>query len=294
MNKFNTIVESHEVKSSKESGVQVNGLALPFEKVSRNGFTYIKESIENAYKSLEGAPVLFNHNTENVIGHVEVTGLDGQGMTYEMDLDPEDVIARKVARGDLTKVSIQCSYDENKSYIDDEGVTHAYINEFYELSVVSIPGFADTTAQVREKLKESHTQTLEKEDGKNTMSEEEQPKEEMPVEEPQTTETPETSESEEQVEQTTTEEESDVIKRVAVLEKQMAAMTAKLEEASEPEKDDEQEEAEDEETPEEEDEEKKREEAINNDKVITTAESVSQKPVKLSREELIETVKELI
>ena len=161
--KQNTVfiqVENYTAQESisGETSVSVTGLALPFNKVSRNGFTYIKESIEQTYKTLEGKPVLFNHNAEKPIGHVVSVELREDGMYYEMDLDPEEAITRKLRRGDIKNVSIQCMYDETGSYIDDDGVTNAYIQEFLELSVVTLPGFVDTTAQVMEKLKENISQ----------------------------------------------------------------------------------------------------------------------------------------
>ena len=146
-NTFNIAIVDLNITSS-DNGVTVKGLALPYDKISRNGFTYIKESIDETYHTLQGKPSLFNHNVENVIGHVVSTSISDEGMVYELNLDPEEPIARKVKRGDIKKVSIRCMYDEGKSYIDENGVTHAYIQEFLELSIVTIPGFEDTTAQV--------------------------------------------------------------------------------------------------------------------------------------------------
>lgn len=278
MTKFSTVVESFEVSRSKEDGVSVSGLALPFDKVSRNGFTYVKESIQDAYQSLIGAPVLFNHNTENVIGHVGNVSLSGEGMTYEMNLDPEEPIARKVARKDLTKVSIQCIYDEEKSYIDEEGITHAYIREFLELSVVSIPGFADTTAQVVENLQNKKPKL----EGTEKMSEQEiKPDEQTPAPEPK---------DEKQV---TEESDSDMEDRIAALEKQVAAMSDKLSEMDDSEEEPKTEEAEDEETPEE-DEEKKVEEAIKENKKTISAESIKPQKVILTKEELKKNLMELL
>lgn len=152
-NKLRIACESLSVEES-DVGVVASGLALPLNKVSRNDFTYVTESIENTYKSLIGAPVLFNHNSDMVIGHVKDARMTEAGLEYTFDLDPNDKIAQKVKRKDLTKVSIQCMFDDEKSKEDSDGVTHAYITEFLELSVVSIPGFADTTIQLQEKLRD--------------------------------------------------------------------------------------------------------------------------------------------
>lgn len=160
-NTVNIAVESYDLSENTQGGVTVVGLALPFNKVSRNGFTYATESVKENFGSLIGAPVLFNHNSENVIGHVKNASVTESGLMYEMDLDPSEPITAKLKRGDLKKVSIQCIYDGDKSFITEEGVTNAYIKEFLELSVVSIPGFADTTAQVVETFKSDKLQSKE-------------------------------------------------------------------------------------------------------------------------------------
>lgn len=146
-------VQTEQLHVQKASnGLSVKGEALPFEKVSRNGFRYIKESVENTFQSLIGASMLFNHNQDRSIGHVKNAYVQEGALFYEADLDPEDEVARKVARGDISKVSIQVAYDEDKSYIDDEGTVHAWVKEFYELSAVTIPGFVDTSIQLAESL----------------------------------------------------------------------------------------------------------------------------------------------
>lgn len=192
-NSMNIRVESFEVAKTSE-GLNVTGLALPFGKVSRNGFLYLSEGINEKAGTLVGRPVLFNHDPEKVIGHVESIEIKDDGLHYVMDLDSEGPygwVARKVERGDLKNVSIQAQYDPKKSFITDEGVTHAYIEEFYELSVVTIPGFADTTAQVMEKLKaevdimkEQKPKAVESEEPKKVDETPEEPKDKVEESEP--------------------------------------------------------------------------------------------------------------
>jgi len=297
-NTFHTLVETHEVLESKEHGMGVVGLALPFDKVSRNGFRYITESIRSAVNSVIGAPALFNHDSEKVIGHVENASFDGQGMTYRMNLDeagPYGWVANKVRRGDLKKVSIQCLYDEDKSFLDDDGVMNAWVNEFLEISVVTIPGFADTTAQAVESLK-----LLSK--GTETMSEEEQPKQEDVVEtsEPQAEapaveETPKEDESPkeevaktEAVDDNEDEEEEDKKSskeedRMGNLENEVAALKVAISKLTKGK------EADDEESEEPaEDKEKKVEEAIRNDKISISTENVVEESITLSTSDLKE------
>jgi len=194
--KFNIAVESvstgtvqtDKTISENSESIKVSGLALPFNVASRNGFMYGSESVKRTFQSLIGRPVLFNHNSESVIGHVEDVTITEQGMTYKMDIDrigPLGWVARKLERGDLKNVSIQASFDPQTSFIDEEGVTHANIHEFYELSVVTIPGFADTTATVVEMLKEKQkSECTVKQSEAQIMTEEEQPKTDAPTEEP--------------------------------------------------------------------------------------------------------------
>lgn len=195
--------ESFESEISKE-GVIVSGLALPFNKISRNGFTYTTESIKSSYKTLEGAPVLFNHDPNIVLGHVTEVFLSDTGMEYKIDLDSEESnIIRKIKRKDINKVSIQCIFDAEKSFVTEEtGVTNAYINEFLELSIVTIPGFADTTAALVESFKSKRGIQM-----KNKSKEQEEPK---PEDEKKTEQDP-TPEDEKKTEQ----EEEDPIKKIA-------------------------------------------------------------------------------
>lgn len=162
-NKFKFLVESFKVSEEAKdtSSTKVTGLALPIGKVSRNGFAYDPESIKETYKTLEGVPVCFNHDSNQVLGHVTSVALESEGVTYEMDLDSEEAVVKKVRRGDITKVSIQCIYDQDKSSIDAAGIVHAYIKEFLELSIVTIPGFADTSATVVESLREIKSKSKE-------------------------------------------------------------------------------------------------------------------------------------
>lgn len=121
----------------------VTGMALPFEEVSRNGVQYSRSSVEENADTLEGQPVLFNHDEDEVAGHVKSVEVKDDGLFYEMDLDPEHELARKVERGDISSVSIQAFVERR------EGDTPVVdVTEFLELSLVSIPGFEQTSTNV--------------------------------------------------------------------------------------------------------------------------------------------------
>ena len=266
----NIQVESFSVNKTQE-GMKVSGLALPVDTVSRNGFLYMSEGVKSKGKTLEGRPVLFNHDPEKVIGHVQSVEIGDKGLNYIMDLDTEGPygwVARKVERGDLKNVSIQASYDPDKSFISDDGVTHAFLKEFYELSVVTIPGFADTTAQVMEKLRKTEVDNMAKEEKPKAVENDELKKEEeTPKEDPKD----ESKESEPSVDDRVKALEETIKSlgdKVSAFEKRFEEYDKKAEE----------------ETPEdekekEEDEDKKVEEAIRKDKKTISAETY-QKEIK--------------
>jgi HK97 family phage prohead protease len=284
MNTFKFVTTEALGSTKTEGGLKVKGLALPFEKVSRNGFSYLTESITKAHKSLEGMPVLFNHDSDKVIGKVQAVSITNEGMVYEMDLGtygPYGWVAEAVARGDLSKVSIQASYDVDKSFIDESGVTNAWVEEFYELSIVTIPGFKDTTAAVIEAVRHKAEET--------TMTEPDK----KPEDEPKP-ETEETVQVEEQVPVTESDSKGydELVERIAALEQRFAEMDKAKE--SDEEDDEKKSEADDEDKKvdeadnEDDDKDDKVEEAIRKDKVTIANESTKSEVRQISRRDLIE------
>jgi len=155
-NKINIAVESFEI--SKEAlnnteSVVIQGFALPFDKTSRNGFAYRKESIIKTAKTLEGKKMFFNHNTEAMpIGKIRSVNLTDKGLEYVAELDKDEtILINKVRKGLIENVSIQCIY-ENARLNESSNTFEVDVKEFLELSLVTIPGFADTTASAVEKL----------------------------------------------------------------------------------------------------------------------------------------------
>ena len=157
-NKVNIVSERFTAKENKSSngGVVIEGFALPFDKPSRNGFAYRKESVIKTAETLEGRPMFFNHNIEGLpIGKVTEVTVTEKGLNYRAEIlpttDEEKAIAEKISNGLLEHVSIQCIY-ENADVNKETGNFHVDVREFLELSVVGVPGFADTTAQAVESL----------------------------------------------------------------------------------------------------------------------------------------------
>ena len=151
---------SSEANEEESNIVKIEGFALPFDKVSRNGVSYRKESILKAGPSMVGRPMFFNHNIEELpIGQVTefFPSEDGTGMSFKAELDNntprEKEIVSKIRSGRIDKVSIQCMY-ENVTFNDDDGTMTVDVSEFLELSPVTIPGFDDTTAMAVENYKQ--------------------------------------------------------------------------------------------------------------------------------------------
>ena len=151
--------EAYNVKKGTDSdghpSIILEGKALPFGQVSRNGFEYDTEAVKEAMRTMEGAPILFNHNTDLVLGHIEKVVNKDDGVYYRASIDKSPAVdtlkqaVRGLERGDIKNVSIGAIV-KNAERIKDH--VKAYIKEFVELSVVTIPGFADTSANVIEKF----------------------------------------------------------------------------------------------------------------------------------------------
>lgn len=130
-------------KDGEKEGATITGLALPLNKVSRNGVQYSEESVRENAETMVGNSVLFNHDVDTVVGHVEDVYVDDEGMHYQMNLDEEHELVRKVERGDINSVSIQAIVEPRKG---DTNVVD--VKEFLELSLVSVPGFGQTTTNM--------------------------------------------------------------------------------------------------------------------------------------------------
>lgn len=283
--------EGFESKESKD-GLTVTGLALPFKKISRNGFTYTTESIKNTFKTLEGTPVLFNHDPNVILGHVEKAEISSKGLEYRVNLDLEETaIIRKIKRQDLKKVSIQVMYDPDKSFINEEtGVTNAHIQEFLELSFVSIPGFADTTAQVVEAFKESKSNVK-----GDTMSDDKQKAKESAKKVKEQEDDEKKKDEEEKDKQEEQDNEIEPVEdRIANLEKAIAEIREAIDGMAKGDDEEKTAEQEDDEKKKDEEDEKEREEAIRKDKQTVSAESAQAIPEKLTDKDLKQAFSEVM
>lgn len=153
-----TFKEKVDPRSGKRSFI-IQGLLLPKNKISRNNVLYNWDSIRDKHKDLIGKPVMLNHVIEGEVipkGKVVESWLEDDGWHYKADLNPknEDVID-SVKRGDLNKVSIQLVGGKVLERVNDggEAYTEAHVRDIIEMSLVTAPGFTDTSINMVEALR---------------------------------------------------------------------------------------------------------------------------------------------
>jgi len=166
--------EDIDENTGELKGVILEGVAITFDKPTRNGVSYTYKSGLETHKGLVGKPFLDSHHDDSIrdyppFGHVIETWIQQNKETgfyqlmYKVDIDPkEEQFIRKARRHDIPGVSIQVLVDEADEATGDNGEVYvvANITEFLELSSVLIPGDGDTTMRFLEKLKNRHKNTL--------------------------------------------------------------------------------------------------------------------------------------
>ena len=135
---------------------KIDALIVPFNKISRNGVLYKKESIEAKHENLVGKPIFFNHQTSGAgdeflpRGEWNETWLESDGMHAKGNIFKTGYnkgLIEYLSHAKKPKVSLQIN-GEAESKKDENGKYYqaADINEFLESSVVSLPGFIDASA----------------------------------------------------------------------------------------------------------------------------------------------------
>lgn len=134
-------------QQEESDGLKIEGLALPFGKRSRNGVVYEKESVKKAADTLVGSALLFNHDEDNPIGHIEDVEVTDDGLRYFGDLNTERREVDSLERGDIPHVSVLAMVEETENTRDTGEVA---VTEFLEMSAVTVPGFSQTDVNTSE------------------------------------------------------------------------------------------------------------------------------------------------
>lgn len=140
-----------EQTGREEEAFFIQGLALPFGETSRNGVLYREKSARAKATSMIGNPALLNHDVNRLpIGAVPEFYPMSDGLHYKMEIDTEEKeLIRKIEKGYIKSVSISCMIT-NPEFIEEKNKQFVAVDvdEFLELSVVTIAGFKQTTMQM--------------------------------------------------------------------------------------------------------------------------------------------------
>lgn len=130
--------------------LKIRGLALTVG-MSRNHNIYTPKELEAFSSKLVNAPVYIEHvSAQNAVGKVTRTDWDGQNLLYVAEIYDEET-AQKIRNGLIQHVSVGADY----ATVDlvSGKVPHGLHNA--EISLVAVPGVAETNIQIQEKLPEA-------------------------------------------------------------------------------------------------------------------------------------------
>jgi len=148
-----TFKESTDKKGKKE--YYMEAFILPFNKISRNGVRYQKESIEKTHDGLVGKPVMFNHilNTMDAISRGEwietwltEEGMWGKAKIYNTKYNESILEYLREASNPAVSLQITGKATSKKEKIDGEEryIREAEISEWLECSIIGgVQGFKD-------------------------------------------------------------------------------------------------------------------------------------------------------
>ena len=156
-----TLIEKVNVKGKKEKYIEA--LIVPFNKISRNGVLYSKESVLNTKDQIIGKPLNHNHETDGRnnfsrgewIASWETTeGLMGRAKVYQTSYNKEYIEWLEACSN--IPVSLQISGEaEQVKKEDDTYYQKADVNDWLEISTVLVPGFIDAKARMETVLAEA-------------------------------------------------------------------------------------------------------------------------------------------
>jgi hypothetical protein len=130
-----------------EKPLKIRGLAMTTG-ISRNFNIYTPEELQSFAGKLVDAPVYMEHVTgTNAVGKVSHTEWDGHNLLYEAEIY-DDETAAKIRKGLIRHVSVGADY-ETVDLVNGK-IPHGLFNA--EMSLVAVPGIAETNIQILEKL----------------------------------------------------------------------------------------------------------------------------------------------
>jgi hypothetical protein len=137
--------------------LRIQGLAMTTG-MSRNLNVYTPKELEAFAGKLVDAPVYLEHvSAQDAVGKVTKTQWDGANLLYEAEIYDEDT-AQKIRNGLIRHVSVGADYQTLDEVTGK--VPHGLFNP--ELSLVAVPGIAQSNIQILEKFsaKEQATEPL--------------------------------------------------------------------------------------------------------------------------------------
>jgi len=148
--KFKWLMEFTVNEKFANKPLRIRGIAIKATK-SRNNNIYLEEELKRAAPTLIGKPVYIEHvSADKAIGKVINAWWDEneKAIMYEAEIYDEEII-EKIKHGLIKHVSIAADY-KVLSYTPEGRLPRGL--EFYELSLVAVPGIPETNIQVIERL----------------------------------------------------------------------------------------------------------------------------------------------
>ena len=149
-NKF-IFSEKINVSKGKDDDYIMSARILPFGEISRNNVMYDKASVENTYMNLVGKPVLYNHKKDGetpprgewVSVELKQDGLYGKAKIYNTTYNKD--LIEYLSRSTAATVSLEIIGKADKRIDETTGRQYslAFVRDWLESSVVSVPGFQE-------------------------------------------------------------------------------------------------------------------------------------------------------
>jgi len=161
-----------EVSKDNKKQYKLNALIVPFNKISRNGVLYSKESIEKTYKQVEGLKLHHNHEIDGASnfprGKWTEAWLSDDGMhavaeIFDTEYNKDYIEWLKADNNPQVSLQITGSASSEKTE-DGKYMQVANIESWLEISSVNVPGFLQAQGSFESVLSEALKQKEEDEE----------------------------------------------------------------------------------------------------------------------------------